>query len=544
LAIVVSFSADKKTPSVKTVKSILESVEPIDLSNYATIDYVNAKDALLSDRITTLEEGDSGVGDMVLVSQQTVSGLKTFLAGKLGLRNIADTFTSFFTNSNTASRTYTLQDRNGTLADLTDIASVNTNKMAIPTGGIVNYLPKFLTGGITIGLSRLWDTGTFFGIGTTYAPTKDITLGNQANREIGVEQSDNTIPGRNLSFRAGRAINFVPDTNFLIVPGTVGSWYGMASHTNGNVYVAGDGGSTLYIQTNHTGAFVSQAISLGASTARGMAIHPNGNVYVAGSNQIYMQTNGTGAFVSLGLTTRAYYSICVAPNGNVYAAVNNGDIYMQTNGTGAFVALGQISRSWYGMTTKSNGDVYAAVQFGGIYMQTGGTGNFNQVSTLGVNLTAMATAPNNNVYATGHGSDIYKQTNGTGTFVALGQGTTDKYGITVAPNGNVYVALMSGSIYMQNNDTVGTADLDGGTLKQYAGTGKGTGKSRYEVYTGQKTASGTDMQVETLREYIDENGYHVYTSIPVYESNALAIAGGLPIGCEYRTSTGIKMIVF
>lgn len=64
-----------------------------------------------------------GAGDMVLASTQTNSGLKTFLAATFGLRNVANTFTSFFTNTNTAARTYTLQNRNGTLSDDTDLAT-------------------------------------------------------------------------------------------------------------------------------------------------------------------------------------------------------------------------------------------------------------------------------------------------------------------------------------------------------------------------------------------------------------------------------------
>ena len=47
---------------------------------------------------------------MVLASTQINSGLKTFLDTTFGLRNVANTFTSFFTNTNTASRTYTLKD--------------------------------------------------------------------------------------------------------------------------------------------------------------------------------------------------------------------------------------------------------------------------------------------------------------------------------------------------------------------------------------------------------------------------------------------------
>lgn len=61
-------------------------------------------------------------GDMVLASAQTNSGLKTFLDTTFWLRNVLNTFTSVFTNANTASRTYTLQDRAWTIADNTDLA--------------------------------------------------------------------------------------------------------------------------------------------------------------------------------------------------------------------------------------------------------------------------------------------------------------------------------------------------------------------------------------------------------------------------------------
>ncbi len=55
----------------------------------------------------------AGAGDMILASVQIVTGLKTFDDLKLGMRNVADTFTSVFTNVNTAARTYTLPDESG-----------------------------------------------------------------------------------------------------------------------------------------------------------------------------------------------------------------------------------------------------------------------------------------------------------------------------------------------------------------------------------------------------------------------------------------------
>lgn len=65
-----------------------------------------------------------GIGDMILASVQTVTGAKTFNDGKLLMRNVADTFSSWFTNTNTAARTYTLPDKDGTVAMLDDLDGV------------------------------------------------------------------------------------------------------------------------------------------------------------------------------------------------------------------------------------------------------------------------------------------------------------------------------------------------------------------------------------------------------------------------------------
>ena len=82
-------------------------------------------------------DGAAGVGDMVLANTQTVSGLKTFLNGTFGLRNIANTFTALFSNINTAIRTYTFPDKDGTVAMTSDITGINsgtnTGDQTIPT---------------------------------------------------------------------------------------------------------------------------------------------------------------------------------------------------------------------------------------------------------------------------------------------------------------------------------------------------------------------------------------------------------------------------
>jgi len=56
------------------------------------------------------------------------AGLTLF---KINFKNAANTFTNFFTNASTAARTYTFQDRDGTIADNTDLAL--KSNLASPT---------------------------------------------------------------------------------------------------------------------------------------------------------------------------------------------------------------------------------------------------------------------------------------------------------------------------------------------------------------------------------------------------------------------------
>jgi len=68
----------------------------------------------------------AGSGDMVLATAQTNTGAKTFNNATLLMRNVADTFSSQFTNTNTAARTYTLKDAAGTIAFTSDITGTNS----------------------------------------------------------------------------------------------------------------------------------------------------------------------------------------------------------------------------------------------------------------------------------------------------------------------------------------------------------------------------------------------------------------------------------
>jgi hypothetical protein len=147
---------------------------------------------------TGIVKGDVGLGNVdntsdaskpVSTAQQTALNLKEATANrdatggyagltlfKINFRNAANTFTSFFTNANSAARTYTFQNRDGTIADDTDLAlkanlispSFTTPTLGAATGTSINFggttLSTYIEGTCTLSLK--------FGglsVGLTYA---------------------------------------------------------------------------------------------------------------------------------------------------------------------------------------------------------------------------------------------------------------------------------------------------------------------------------------------------------------------------------------
>jgi len=483
-----------------------------------------------------LGNGNIVTPDMNTTTPQTVSGVKTFLNLMLGLRNDANTFTSFITNAVSASRTWTFPDKSGIIAMTSDLPT-NTNTIAT---GTHNYLPKYNNvGGTQVGNSRLKDDGTYFGIGTVKNPLKDITLGNQGNKEIGIEESSNAEIGRDLIISAGRTINYIENSKFNVLTNNLSFIVGMCSTPSGNIYAVNHS-NRLFKQTGGTGDFVDMGIQFPGG-AIAICSNPSNDLYVAIQyGDIYKQTNEMGSFVSLEQPKMNWYGLCSLGT-NIYASVYGGDIYKQTNSSGNFIALGQVARNWRRMDSSST-SIYA-VDGINIYKLANETGDFNFHATSPTSCIAISNS--NDIYVN-IGTDMYKQTNETGPFVATGSTVTDNgmWGTAVHINGNIYVGDFGNTIYMLQNNGAGPIDLAGGTLKLKAGTGKGTGRSRFQIITGQKTTSGTSMQVETVRAEFDENGNYRRIGTPIYADNATALANGLIPGMEYRTSTGIKMEVY
>ena len=163
----------------------------------------------------------AGSGDMILASTQTNSGLKTFLNGTFGLRNIANTITSLFSSAATVARTYTLQDRDGTLADGTDLAlkanlasptfTGNITTPALVVAGNISQAAWTTTGLRIRGVpTTLTDTTS---IGTVAAAYTDSFGGNTIAATSATTFTDyitaffkEPLPGTNVTFTRKTAL--------------------------------------------------------------------------------------------------------------------------------------------------------------------------------------------------------------------------------------------------------------------------------------------------------------------------------------------------
>lgn len=173
----VAFSAipdDIKYPTEKLVKDNLDlkvdkvagkglstndytTLEQTKLAGIATGATANSTDAVLLARgnHTGSQATSTITGLDASLSAKEVSANKNATNGYVGLtlfkinfKNVLNTFTSFFTNSNTASRTYTFQDRNGTILDDTNLSGINASiatKQDAITGGATTIATTDLT---------------------------------------------------------------------------------------------------------------------------------------------------------------------------------------------------------------------------------------------------------------------------------------------------------------------------------------------------------------------------------------------------------------
>jgi trimeric autotransporter adhesin len=166
------------------------------------------KQFLLSVSFLIMSMAVFGQADMVLSGVQTNTGAKTFLNGTLLMRNVGNTFSSSFTNTNTAARTYTLPNFGGnvlvsggtnTLAGATtftgsqvfnfqNFAANNSSISIVPTASVsaagasaISISPNFTTSTLFANKSGSLSFGNGITFGTNNAYHAQILFQNTLN---------------------------------------------------------------------------------------------------------------------------------------------------------------------------------------------------------------------------------------------------------------------------------------------------------------------------------------------------------------------------
>jgi len=222
----------------------------------------------------------SGSGDMILASAQTNTGVKTFNATTLLLRNVAGTFNGSFTNTNTADRIYTLKDAAGTIAFTSDITGTNS-------GTNTGDQTITLTGGVTGS-----GTGSFAATVVTNANLTGIVT-STGNATAIADAALSIAKTSGLQAAIDLKANLASPTFTGTVAGITASMVGLGNVTNTS-------DSAKPVSTAQQTALDLKA-NLASPTFTGTVVTPSGIAFIApvlGTPASGTLTNCTGLLVS------------------------------------------------------------------------------------------------------------------------------------------------------------------------------------------------------------------------------------------------------
>lgn len=136
----------------------------------------------------SIATGEQNTANLELIANKDASnGYAGLTLLKINFKDVLGTFTSFFTNSNTASRTYTFQDKTGTVSMLSDVVDasgkttpVDADLIGIMDSAASNVLKSLSWANLKATLKTYFDTiYPVNGAWTSWTPTfTNLTVGN------------------------------------------------------------------------------------------------------------------------------------------------------------------------------------------------------------------------------------------------------------------------------------------------------------------------------------------------------------------------------
>lgn len=109
-------------------------ITPVEIDGYQKLITTPTNNNIaITDANGQTKDGGKKISDLEqVVNKDATGGYAGLTLFKINFKNVADTFTSFFTNSNTASRTYTFPDVDGTVITTGDNGSITSSMIAPP----------------------------------------------------------------------------------------------------------------------------------------------------------------------------------------------------------------------------------------------------------------------------------------------------------------------------------------------------------------------------------------------------------------------------
>lgn len=213
----------------------------------------------IGDRVAIRMTAEAFNGKEDKSEKDAANGFAGLTALKINFKNVLGTFTSFFTNANTAVRTYTFQDRDGTILDdknfispafsgvpTAPTAPVNTNNTQIATTNYVQ-LQNYLKDGLgALAPGQVLEAGRY------------IDFHNAANGvdfDVRLEATTTGIAGQGTLFLLGSALStpVVNATNGTSRFGKVTSARDNISYSNGQIELRGESSSAPILGFHITG---------------------------------------------------------------------------------------------------------------------------------------------------------------------------------------------------------------------------------------------------------------------------------------------------
>jgi Repeat of unknown function (DUF5907) len=277
--------------------------------------------------MTNIIIGSVGGGN----AQVTDGNPLIFRDGKLALRNVANTFSGFFTNTISADRTYTLPNASGTVALTSDIPTLTSSNGITKTGN------NFALGGVLTGATTIYGNYNFsFGQFGGY-----LSQFNVATDALDFRMGDS---GGSAGFRFQ-----IGATDATITDGT-GTSGGLkyAADYSGHVSITDrsipDRGWVL----SGTATLTNKTLALGSNTISGTKAQFN--TAVTDGNIIYEGVNAFNGGFSVTANSGAN-----AITFDTSGPGNSGDILLQVGGTDEITLSGPSVLSTTRITSSSTG---------------------------------------------------------------------------------------------------------------------------------------------------------------------------------------------